>query len=257
MALEPNAALLTGHKTVATGSAAGLGEAIALAFARIGADVAICDRDADGLAGTATGIESTGRRALSTVLDVRDGPAVQRFVEEVGRSFSRLDVLVNNAGGGFHAPFLEVSERGQDALVHENFTSVGHFVRACVPWMTAGGAIINVTSVEAHRAGPGYAIDSAMKAAVASLTRSLALELGDRRIRVNCMAPDLIPTPGMGEPGVATPLDRGGEPDDVAGAAVFLASDLAGFVTGTTLHVDGGTHAAGGWRRSHRGGFEL
>lgn len=257
MALEPNAALLTGRKTVATGSAAGLGEAIALAFARIGADVAICDRDADGLAGTATGIESTGRRALSTVLDVRDGPAVQRFVEEAGRSFSRLDVLVNNAGGGFHAPFLEVSERGQDALVHENFTSVGHFVRACVPWMTAGGAIINVTSVEAHRAGPGYAIDSAMKAAVASLTRSLALELGDRRIRVNCMAPDLIPTPGMGEPGVATPLDRGGEPDDVAGAAVFLASDLAGFVTGTTLHVDGGTHAAGGWRRSHRGGFEL
>ena len=84
MALEPNAALLTGHKTVATGSAAGLGEAIALAFARIGADVAICDRDADGLARTATGIESNGRRALSAVLDVRDGPAVQRFVKEAG-----------------------------------------------------------------------------------------------------------------------------------------------------------------------------
>ena len=84
MALEPNAALLTGRKTVVTGSAAGLGEAVALAFARFGADVAICDRDADGLARTATGIESTGRRPLSAVLDVRDGPAVQRFVEAAG-----------------------------------------------------------------------------------------------------------------------------------------------------------------------------
>ncbi len=257
MALEPHPALLSGRKALVTGSAAGLGKAVALAFARFGADVAVCDRDAEGLARTATGIESAGRRSLSAVLDVRDAPAVRRFVEETGQSFSRLDVLVNNAGGGFPAPFLEVSERGQDALVHENFSSVGHFVRACVPWMTAGGTIINVTSVEAHRAGPGYAIYSAMKAAVASLTRSLALELGDRRIRVNCIAPDMIPTPGMGEPGVATPLDRRGEPDDVAGAAVFLASDLAGFVTGTTLHVDGGTHAAGGWRRGPSGAFEL
>jgi NAD(P)-dependent dehydrogenase (short-subunit alcohol dehydrogenase family) len=165
-------------------------------------------------------------------------------------------VLVNNAGGGFQAPFLELSPNGQSALVDENFTSVTHFVRACVPWMMQGGSIVNLTSIEAHRAGPGYAVYSAMKAAVANLTKSLALELGDRRIRVNCIAPDVIPTPGVGELDARTPLDRRGRPDDVAGAAVFLASDLSAFVTGTTLHVDGGNHAAGGWRRTEGGGFE-
>ena len=134
--------------------------------------------------------------------------------------------------------------------MRENFTSVTHCIRAAVPLMTTGrGSIINVTSIEAHRAGPGFAVYSAMKAAVANLTKSLALELGERMIRVNCIAPDVIPTPGIGEVAVKTPLPRAGHVDDVAGAAVFLASDLSGFVTGSTLHVDGGNWAAGGWRR--------
>jgi NAD(P)-dependent dehydrogenase (short-subunit alcohol dehydrogenase family) len=257
MALERSAALLTGRKALVTGAARGLGEAVALAFARFGADVALCDRDAEGLAATADGVESAGRRAVSAVLDVRDADAVARFVEEVTGAFARLDVLVNNAGGGFHAAFLDTSAGGQEALVAENFTSVTHFVRASVPRMPAGGSIINLTSIEAHRAGPGYAVYSAMKAAVANLTRSLALELGDRRIRVNCIAPDVIPTPGVGDSFPPTPLDRRGHPDDVAGAAVYLASSLSDFVTGTTLHVDGGNHAAGGWRRGASGGFEV
>ena len=138
--------------------------------------------------------------------------------------------------------------------MHENFTSVTAFVRAVVPRMPAGcGSIINLTSIEAHRAGPGYAVYSAMKAAVENLTKSLALELGARGIRVNCIAPDVIPTPGLGALEafqVRTPLPRAGHPDDVAGAALFLASDLSRFVTGTTLHVDGGNWAAGGWRRA-------
>ena len=112
-----------------------------------------------------------------------------------------------------------------------------------------GGSIINVTSIEAHRAAPGFAVYSAMKAAVANLTQSLALELGPRRIRVNCVAPDVIPTPGVGPMDVHTPLPIGGEVDDVAAAVVFLAGDLARFVTGTTIHVDGGNLAAGGWHR--------
>ncbi len=109
-------------------------------------------------------------------------------------------MLVNNAGGGFRAAFLDVNDKGQDSLVRENFTSVTNFVRAAVPLMPADGhaSIVNITSIEAHRAGPGFAIYSAMKAALVNLTKSLALELGERRIRVNCIAPDVIPTPGIG-----------------------------------------------------------
>lgn len=258
MALEPGAALLTGRVAIVTGAAAGIGRAIAATFARFGADLALCDRDGEGLAAAAREVEATGRRALGAELDVRDGDAVARFLAAVGERFGRAHVLVNNAGGGFAAPFLDVSPRGQEALVHENFTSVTHFVRGFVPLVSEPGAsIVNITSIEAHRAAPGYAVYAAMKAAVANLTRSLALELGDREIRVNCIAPDLIPTPGIGDPPLQAPLARKGHVDDVAGAAVYLASDLSRFVTGTTLHVDGGGLAASGWRRAPGGGFEL
>jgi NAD(P)-dependent dehydrogenase (short-subunit alcohol dehydrogenase family) len=183
---------------------------------------------------------------------------VTAFVERVAEEFGRVDVLVNNAGGGFSARFLDVSPKGEDALVRENFTSVGHFVRAVAPhFPERGGSIVNITSIEAHRAGPGYAVYSAMKAAVENLTRSLALELGERRIRVNCIAPDVIPTPGIGEVQVDTPLAIQGRPDDVAGAAVFLATDLSRFVTGSTIFVDGGNRAAGGWRRGPDGEFQV
>ena len=112
-----------------------------------------------------------------------------------------------------------------------------------------------ITSSEAFRAAPGYAIYAAQKWAVTGLTKSLALELGDRRIRVNCVAPDAIPTPGIGplEPPPRTPLSIMAEPDDVASVIVFLASDMARFVTGTTINVDGGIVAAGGWRRDQDG----
>ncbi len=256
MSLQPGSVLLTDRVAVVTGAAVGIGRAIALAFARFGADLAICDRDAEHLAATARDIERIGRRVVTAVVDVRDGEGARRFLGLVAAELQRVDILVNNAGGGFFAPFLEVSEKGQDALVRENFTSVTHFVRGVVPLMPArGGSIINITSIEAHRAGPGFAVYAAMKAALANLTKSLALELGERMIRVNCIAPDVIPTPGIGAVPVKTPLPRAGHVDDVAGAAVFLASDLSAFVTGTTVHVDGGNWAAGGWRRLEGGGF--
>jgi len=249
-------ALLDGRVALVTGAARGIGRAIARCFASAGADVALCDRDADGLAEVAREAEAQGRRALTAVLDVHEETAVAGFFDAIARAFPRLDVLVNNAGGGFHAAFADVSAKGQDALVRENFGQVADFVRRALPSLREGGSIINVTSIEAHRAAPGYAIYSAMKAAVANLTKTLALELGPRGIRVNCIAPDAIPTPGVGDALPPTPLARRGHPDDVANAALYLASPLSAFVTGTTLHVDGGNHAAGGWRRRADGTWE-
>jgi NAD(P)-dependent dehydrogenase (short-subunit alcohol dehydrogenase family) len=254
--IGPDSLLLRDRVAVVTGAAQGLGEAIAVTFARLGADLALCDRNEEELESTAVAARESGSAVLTGVLDVRDADRVGEFFDRAVSELGPVDVLVNNAGGGFASPFLEVSQGGEEALIRENFTSVTACIRRAVPMMpSSGGSIINITSIEAHRAGPGFATYSAMKAAVANLTKSLALELGDRNIRVNCIAPDVIPTPGIGPMDVRTPLPLAGRPDDVAAAAAFLAGDLSAFVTGTTLHVDGGNHAAGGWRREADGGF--
>jgi NAD(P)-dependent dehydrogenase (short-subunit alcohol dehydrogenase family) len=245
----PASLTLAGRVVIVTGAAKGLGHAIAVTCARLGADVAVCDRDGDALSATTAAVEALGQQVVAAVLDVRDASAVETFVASAAE-LGPVDVLVHNAGGGFAASFLDVTEKGEAALIAENFTSVTNLTRLVVPRMPAAGAsIVIVTSIEAHRAGPGYAVYSAMKAALASLTKSLALEFGARGIRVNAVAPDVIPTPGVGDLQVDTPIAGPGHPDDVAGAVAFLTSDLARFITGTTLHVDGGTHAAGGWRR--------
>jgi NAD(P)-dependent dehydrogenase (short-subunit alcohol dehydrogenase family) len=255
--ITPNALLLSERVAIVTGGAQGIGEAVALAFAALGAHVAVCDNNPPGVEATGRAITALGRRTVVGVLDVRDREAVEDFVGRVARELGAIDVLVNNAGGGFQADFVDVSEKGEAALIAENYTSVTSFVRATAPHMPdRGGSIINVTSIEAHRAAPGFATYAAMKAAVANLTRSLALELGERRIRVNCLAPDVIPTPGIGEPPVRTPLPVAGHVEDVAAGAVYLAGELSRFVTGTTLHIDGGNHAAAGWHRGPDGRFE-
>lgn len=256
--LSPDSFRLTDRVAVVTGAASGIGRACALALARFGADVAICDRDEAGLGLLADEIEALGRRRVSGVLDVRDGEQVAVHLAAVAAEFGRVDVLVNNAGGGFFAPFLDVNEKGQDSLIRENFTSVTHFVRGCVPLMPArGGSIITMTSIEAHRAAPGFAVYAAMKTGLVSLTKSLALELGDRFVRANCIAMDVIPTPGIGVEsfGERTPLPLTADVDDVAGACVYLASDVSRFVTGSTIHVDGGNLAAAGWIRQADGSF--
>jgi NAD(P)-dependent dehydrogenase (short-subunit alcohol dehydrogenase family) len=259
---------LTGRTTLVTGAGAGIGRATALLLARFGAAVACCDRDQDRLAGTEAALAAVGPPVLTRVLDVRDGDAVAGFVGEVVGAFGHVDVLVNNAGGTFFAPFLDLSTRGEATLVAENFTQVTHLIRLVVPHMPAGGSIVNLTSIEAHQAAPGFAVYAAMKAAVAQLTRSLALELAPRQLRVNAVAPDAIPTEGdrdvRGEmlgggarydPAVVPPAGALGRPEDAAAVVVFLAGDLSRFVTGTTLHVDGGNWAAGGWRLTDAGAY--
>ena len=183
-----------------------------------------------------------------------------KVVQTALDTWKRVDILVNNAGGGFWAKFMDVTPGGQRALVDENFSQVAACIRAAVPHMTSGGSIVNVTSIEAHRAGPGFGVYSAMKAAVENLSKTLALELAPLRIRVNCVAPDMIPTPGdvdlaeasaalMDATYASQPMLADGTADDAAAAIAFLAGDLSRFVTGSTIHLDGGTFAASGWRR--------
>ena len=266
--LDPSAILLTDKVAIVTGAAQGIGAATALALARFGAHVAVCDRNEAGVRETAAAIEALGRRAHVGVLDVRDEDAASAFVRDVGEQFGAVDILVNNAGGGFWSPFVDVNAKGENALIRENFSSVTIFIRHTVPLMTRGGSIINITSIEGHRAGPGFAIYSAMKAAVTNLTFSLSMELASRKIRINCIAPDMVPTPGdegLGEASGAidfagielTPWPETGSAHDCAAAAVYLASDMSRFMTGAALHVDGGTWAAHGWKVKTEGGFTL
>jgi NAD(P)-dependent dehydrogenase (short-subunit alcohol dehydrogenase family) len=170
-----------------------------------------------------------------------------------------VSILVNNAGGTFWSSLLETSENGWDALYKANLRHVLLCTqRVARQLVDAGrpGSVISVTSIEGVRAAPGYAAYAAAKAGVINYTKTAALELAPHGIRVNALAPDITMTegiaalvpPGSDEHfGQVVPMGRPGHVDEMAGAAVFLASDLSSYVTGQTIHVDGGTDAASGW----------
>lgn len=226
---------LHGRVAVVTGAARGIGRGVADALSAAGASVVTCDKEP----------------GCDVVLDVRDPQALADWAAGIS---GPVDVLVNNAGGGFHAAFADLSAHADETLVRENLLSVVWTTRAFLPALSGRASVVNITSIEAHRAAPGYALYGAAKAGVTALSASLALELGPRGVRVNALAVDVIDTPGVAPLGAPqTPLGRHGTPDDVAGAVLWLASDLSSFVTGSTIHVDGGNHAAGGWHRTADG----
>jgi NAD(P)-dependent dehydrogenase (short-subunit alcohol dehydrogenase family) len=255
---------LEGKVAVVTGGAGGLGWPIARDLALAGVDVAVCDRDPDAVADVTPRLNALPVRTLVRHADVREPEAMAQFFSEVDETFGRVDVLVDVPGGGFVAPLMSTNAKGWQAIIRQNFTYVLDTTQHAVRRMQAqgsGGSIIYISSIEGHRAVPNRAVYGAMKAAITNLAQTLALELGADNIRVNTVAPDLFPTPATGGSNpefdatdkgrlrrtVAIPLGRYGTGEDLTGCLLFLASDLSSYVTGTTLHVDGGTLASSGW----------
>jgi len=254
VSIDPSRALLTDRVAVVTGGGAGIGRGIAAGLAAFGASVAIWERDPES---TAAAAEAVG--GLGLVTDVRDSAQVDAALARTLDELGTVSILVNNAGGVFSSPLLETSENGWDALYRANLKHVilctQRVARAMVGAGT-GGSIVNVTSIEGVRAAPGYAAYAAAKAGVINFTKTAALELAPYGIRVNALAPDITLTEGLAAVappgsersfGLTVPMGRAGDVDEMAGAAVFLAGSLSSYVTGQTLHVDGGTQASSGW----------
>ena len=264
-------ALLARRVAVVTGGGGGIGRGIAERFASEGASVVVAEIDEPRAAATVAAIEAAGGIAVAEVVDVCTPLGAAQAVKRAVDEFGCIDVLVNNVGhfGGARKAFHENTDDEWDELYRVNLGHVLRCSRAALGAMLerdAGGSIVSVSTVEAFRAIPTRAVYSAFKAAITGFTRSLGIEYARHGIRVNAIAPDVVETlqvpysrwvPPEQEHLVPTwvPLGRFGTPDDVAGAALFLASDLSRFITGTTLHVDGGTLAAGGWFPTEEGGW--
>ena len=263
--LEANATSLAGKVALVTGGGGGMGRSIAETFAAHGARVAIAEIDAQRAAETVQAIEKMGGEARASVVDIREKTGVADFVESAHEAFGRLDVLVNNVGDflGITRPFADNSEEDWEALYDINLRHVFRCSQAVIPHLVEqgdGGSIISISTIEAFRGIPGSVAYSAFNTAISGFTRSLAVELGPDGIRVNAIAPETtdtlqvpihrwIPPKYRDRVPYWTPLGRFGTPDDAAGCALFLASELSSWVTGTTVHMDGGALAAGGFYR--------
>jgi 3-oxoacyl-[acyl-carrier protein] reductase len=256
-------ASLEGRTAIVTGGGAGIGRGITLAFLEFGARVAVLELDPQRAARLRAELPADRARVVEG--DARTAGSFDAVLADARDAFGDVQILVNNVGGVFHRWFLDSPEKAWDALLRANLRSVLLGTQALGRHMCEhgrGGSIVNLVTIEAQRAAPGYAVYAAAKAGVVSFTKTMALELAPHRVRVNAIAPDICLTEGLATvvpPGEdqrfssIVPLGRPGVIEDVAGAAVFLASDLSSYVTGVVLPVDGGTSAAGGWYRDGDG----
>ena len=248
---------LSGKVAVVVGGTSGIGRAIAHGLAQAGADVIPTSRRADQVETAAREIEELGRHTLRVTSDVSDRASLERVLAEALDAFGHVDVLVNSAGRTKRAATIDFSEDDWNAIIDTNLTGT---LRACQVFgrhmlERQSGSIINIASLSTFVALYEVAAYSASKAAVASLTKSLALEWSQHGVRVNAIAPGVFRTPlnqkllDETERGreflLRTPMKRFGNVDELAGAAIFLASDAASFVTGEVLVVDGGFLASG------------
>jgi len=261
-----------GKKALVTGGGRGIGRAIALAFARQGADVALAARSPSELEQVAGEIRKLGRKASVHVVDLGNTNRAVETVDAAARELGSLDVLVNNAGGitdlpGSIGPLAETTVEAFDAMYAINVrTPLFASLAACrlMARQGKGGAIVNIVSIDAVFPAPTEGIYGSAKAALVNLTRVLAYEAGKDRVRVNAIAPGVVET-RLTEPWLRTdeqradrasfyPLNRVGVPDDVAAAAVYLCSEEAGWVSGNVLCVTGGQLATSDvfrWVRAH------
>lgn len=272
---------LDGQTAFVTGGGGGIGRGVALRLAEAGANVAILDIFPERAEEASERVRGCGVKALALPADVMDTDALRAAIDATDAAFGRIDILINNAGGVSGRPFLQQSERSWRKHVDINLISMLAATHAAAPIMIRGGkggSIVNVASIEASRAAPNFAVYAACKAGMLSFTKSMALELSEHKIRVNCIAPDHTVTPGnqgnrAGPVDPATwkqhsteeadamnrliPLLREGIDLECGDAAVFLSSEMASYITGVLLPIDGGTHAASGWVRGRNGKWTL
>jgi 7-alpha-hydroxysteroid dehydrogenase len=237
---------------VITGGGRGLGAAIALAFAEVGADVVIASRTQSELDGVAEKIRATGRRAHTVAADLAHPEVTAELAGQAVEAFGRLDIVVNNVGGTMPNTLLTTSTKDLKDAFTFNVVTAHALTVAAVPLMlehSGGGSVINISSTMGRLAGRGFAAYGTAKAALSHYTRLAALDLCPR-IRVNAIAPGSILTSALDVVASndelrkpmekVTPMRRLGDPDDIAAAAVYLASPAGSFLTGKTLEVDGG-----------------